>query len=96
MEVLEHPDGPRFPYTALTGEYICCKYVEDVEFGPSPWARGSHYHCPRCWESTGMYGHTSSLCRKLTGSLVQRSTDFHRCCPDGYCELEEEKSRDGQ
>lgn len=94
METLEHPDGPRFPYTALTGEYVCCKRVEDYVYAgdKAMFGLGSHYHCPRCWVQTGSYGHTSTFCHKINKPFPKNTTEFHRCCPDGYCELEDENS----
>ena len=44
---------------------------------------GSHYHCSRCNEVTGMYGHYRG--GKWTADGFQPFAESHFCCPDA-CE----------
>lgn len=46
------------------------------------------YTCARCNGRSSMMGHWSALCRNRTGSLAERMTKHHFCCP-GDCELVE-------
>lgn len=60
----------------------CCKLTADAEL--HGWTLGSHYHCPRCWAETGMYGHYTTIHRRGSGQV----TVGHQCCP-GDCAMEQ-------
>ena len=62
----------------------CCE--EHAKFGDL--GLGSHYHCARCWASTGMLGHYVSIHRR-DGKWLKVAGHF--CCPDN-CELETKDS----
>jgi DNA-directed RNA polymerase subunit RPC12/RpoP len=48
----------------------------------------SGYTCARCDGQSGMQGHFGAFCHHRTGTLADRMTKFHFCCP-GDCELVE-------
>lgn len=83
---LADPDAPDrhiFWNEKWFNDKACCE--ESAQAQERGWGMGSHYHCPRCWASTGMYGHSTSM----HFDPVKRKSvkvEFHRHCPD-WCEI---------